>query len=432
MIDSLESPPLSTDASRPRRGRPPKDMRAGLSDDPMPAAPQYALGIDIGVDGFHVCAAVGDVDPAKWPVWFVSYKDTPRWRDALRDLLGPDTICVAEPTGWNYLSPVARVITTQSPARLYMIEHAKTGAVRATLNIVQKTDVNDARALASVAWDLHGRPRVAGAWLFDWTEHEQLLELRFLVNAHYKASADRTRFSNRLKHLGHSVDPALNFGSAWHTCMELGAFTPDEILDIDLAQIAGSGTKRATIRKLQNRLTSGTIVSESLLTALRETHRNYTLACARVDELEAAIVACVQASPWRHLYERWLTVPLASPVGCAALVVASKGKADNLTYKVFKATVGAYPQIKESGKVRKSRAAKRGYRPAMKAVHMWAQALVREDAPDTVVKRYFAGGEKNGGRKFTATKARLVRVLHGVAKSPDGYYGALARVTDIP
>jgi hypothetical protein len=61
----------------------------------------------------------------------------------------------------------------------------------------------------------------------------------------------------------------------------------------------------------------------------------------------------------------------------------------------------------------------------MKVLHMWAQALVKEDAPDTVVKRYFAGGEKNGGRKFTATKARLVRVLHGVAKDPCGYRGLL-------
>ncbi len=426
MIDATDPAVMTTDTPAPKRGRPPADMRAGLSDDPLPNKPQYALGLDIGVDGFHVCTALSDADAAKWPVWFVSYKDTPRWRDALRAMLGRQTICVAEPTGWNYLSPVARVIALQSPAQLHMIEHTKTGAVRQTLNITQKTDPNDARALAAVAYDLHGRPRVAGAWLFDWTEHEQLLELRFLVNAHYKASADRTRYNNRLKHLGHSVDPCLNFGTAWRICMEMGRFTPDEILAIDLKSIAGSGLRRAAIRKLQGRLTPNTYVSASLVAAIRETHGNYVHAEKRLEELETAIVHKVMASEWRHLFERWMSVPLASPVGCAALIVASKGKADALSFKVFKATVGTYPQIKMSGKVRKSRAAKRGYRPAMKAIHMWAQLLVREDAPDNAVKRYFAGGEKAGGRKFSAAKARLVRVLHGVAKSPTGYFGALA------
>lgn len=425
MIDSPDVEQIASDTPRPKRGRPPRDQRAGLSSDPLPDSPQYALGLDIGVDGFHICTAREDATPDKWPVWFLSYRDTPRWRDALRAMLGKKTICVAEPTGWNYLSPVARVITTQSPARLHMIEHSKTGAVRTTLNITQKTDVNDARALASVAWDLHGRPRVAGAWRFDWTEHEQLLELRFLVNSHYKASADKTRFNNRLKHLGHSVDPALNFGVAWKLCMSLGVFTPDEILALDPITLTSSGKQRTAIRRLQERLTPDTQVSDSLVASMRETYNNYTHAVARLADLEAAILERVLSSEWGYLYVRWMTIPMASSVGVAALIVASKGKADKLDFKVFKSTVGAYPQVKESGKVHKSRAAKRGYRPAMKAIHMWAQTLIRDEAPDNVVKRYFAGGEKNGGRKFTATKARLVRVLHGVAKDPRGYGGAL-------
>lgn len=424
MDDLLADLQTLTAVPRPKRGRPPKDMRTGLSSEPIPQTPQYALGLDVGVDGFHVCAAQADADAARWPVWFVSYSDTANWRDVLIRLLGADTICVAEPTGWNYLSPVARVITTQSPAQLYLIEHSKTGAVRATLNITQKTDVNDSRALASVAWDLHGRPRVAGAWRFDWNTHEQLLELRFLVNAHYKASHDKTRFNNRLKHLGHSIDPSLTFGSAWYTCMEMGAFTPDDILSLDVATVPG-GSRRRIIRELQGRLTAGTVVSVSLVRALRETYTSYVVACERIRTAEAAIIDHVSRSPWRYLYERWMTFPLASPVGCAALIVASKGMADKLPFKVFKATVGAYPQIKESGSIKKSRTAKRGYRPAMKAIHMWTQSLLRAGAPDTPIKAYYAGGEKSGGRKFSATKAKLVRLLHGVAKNPAGHNGAL-------
>jgi hypothetical protein len=191
-------------------------------------------------------------------------------------------------------------------------------------------------------------------------------------------------------------------------------------LSLDLKAAVASGASRAAIRRLQDRL-SPTVVSDALIAAIQETYSSYRAAVSRLENLESAIHARVKTSDWQYLYDRWMTIPLASSVGCAALIVASKGKADKLDFKVFKATVGAYPQVKESGKIKKSRAAKRGYRPAMKALHMWAQALVRDDAPDTVIKRYFAGGEKNGGRKFSATKARLVRVLHGVARSPNGY-----------
>lgn len=92
-----------------------------------------------------------------------------------------------------------------------------------------------------------------------------------------------------------------------------------------------------------------------------------------------------------------------------------------MSFGAFRSCLGLFPQLKESGRVKKSKAAKKGYRPAMKAIHMWAQQLVKPTAPETVVREYFAGGEKAGGRKFSATKARLARSLYGVIKNPYGH-----------
>jgi hypothetical protein len=209
-----------------------------------------AIGIDIGAEGFHLCVpSAPSADVKDWPVWHVSYEKQPDWRDVLRRLITEETVVLAEPTGWNYLSPVARVICLQSPARLYLIEHSRTTHVRRTLDIAQKTDVQDTRTLAYAAQQLHTQPSFAGCWRFDWATNDALLELRFMMNAYHKASTDRTRFKNRLNHLGHSIDPALNFGKAWLTAMRLGAFTSDEITALDVSKLPAS-SRRAVERLL--------------------------------------------------------------------------------------------------------------------------------------------------------------------------------------
>jgi hypothetical protein len=69
----------------------------------------------------------------------------------------------------------------------------------------------------------------------------------------------------------------------------------------------------------------------------------------------------------------------------------------------------------------RTRAHKKGYRPAMNALFLWTMNLVKPTAPDNAIRRYFAGGEKNGGKKFTATRAKFARLLAAVARDLKGY-----------
>jgi Transposase. len=249
---SSQSSPVAAAAAQLKRGRgrPKKGEEPALSSLPLPSTPQVSIGLDIGVEGFHVCVPVAGQDVKEWPVWFIRYEGNPHWRKQLAAMLDENTICLAEPTGWNYLSPVARVICLQSSAKLYLIEHARTTHVRRTIDIAQKTDVNDARTLAYAALQIRFMHKFAGCWLFDWATSDALLKLRFLMNAYHKASADRTRFKNRLNHLGHSIDPALTNGSAWLTAMKWGAFTPKQIAALDTSAMPSS-TRRAIARLLE-------------------------------------------------------------------------------------------------------------------------------------------------------------------------------------
>jgi len=219
--------------------------------------------------------------------------------------------------------------------------------------------------------------------------------------------------------LGHSIDPALTNGNAWLTAMKWQAFTPKQIAVLDTSAMP-SATRRAIARLLEY-LDTTIDVSDVVLDAIKEAYSSFVWASERCEDLALQLEQAVLQSPFAHLYQRLMTYPLASSTGCIAIIIATKGRGDTMSLQAFRSCLGVFPQIKESGKVKKARAQKKGYRPAMKAIHMWAQQLVREAAPDNVVRTYFAGGEKAGGRKFSATKARLVRTLHGVIKNPYGH-----------
>ncbi len=412
----------SPDKKSVRRGRPPKGEERGLSPiETLPHTPQVAIGIDLGVEGMHVSMRPNDpfVAVANWPVWYISYEKHPNWRDMLKALIGNGTLIVSEPTGWNYLAPVAYLVARETGGELWLVDNTKTGKIRDIKGLGHKTDLNDARTLADAAHELLKSRSYAGAWPFDVVRSEELLRLRMLVNAHYKATHDRTRFVNRLRHLGHSIAPELNMGNAWFTCMALGALVPDQIHALDISSLP-SPTRRA-IERLRARLPHTLYVSSVTYSAILESWRGYTESDERVTRLEADLESAVLASSFADQYKKLKTFPLAPTVGCVAIIVATKGRGAEMRVPAFRSCLGVTPVLKESGKMKKSRLNRKGYKPAMRALHVWAQLLVSSRAPDNVVKRYFAGGEKEGGKKFTTTKARLALALRGVLRSEHGY-----------
>lgn len=403
-----------------KRGRPPKGEERGLCHDPLPSVPAKAIGVDIGVSGFHVCVPASVYTPvSEWPVWYISYEKQPNWRELLKGLIGEGTIVLAEPTGWNYLAPIAYLVTRETQGIMWLIEHSRTAAVRGILNFGHKTDLMDTRALAYAAMQLTISRSFAGCWLFDPVRNDALLELRFLVNAHYKATNDRTRFINRLRHIGHSIAPELNIGNAWFTCMSLGAFTPAQIHALDTSHLAPP-TRRA-IDRLRERLPQSLYVPAPVLGALEEAFKGYQDAEARIEALNQQIIAAASQGPFADQFNRLMSFPLASPVTVAAIIVATKGNGGAMRVPEFRSCLGTPPKLHQSGTTNRASPSRRGYKPAMKGLHMWAQALVRETAPDNVIKQYFAGGEKKGGKKFNAAKARLALALRGVLRSEGGY-----------
>ncbi len=408
---------LDTEIKKRGRGRPKKDDSPLLPPPPM--VHQRAVGIDIGVDGVHVCFPREDVKISQWPVFFVAY-ESPSWREQILSLLDSDTVVTAEPTGWHYLMPIARVITQESPAALWLVEHSATGSWRETSDMKQKTDINDARSLAAIADKIYYTHEAAGARLLDWYEQEELLELRFMMNSYHKLKKEITRHKNRLAHLGHSIDPRLNRGNAWATCMDLGAYTPNEILDLNLIGLGLSSSTVAAINRLKADMRP-TYVSPMLYRSLVENYAELTRLVVQQNQVLDDLIMRVKGSRWAWLYDVWMTAPRAFPAAVIALIIASKGRPDELQFKVFRATVGMYPVLKFSGTKKQSKSARRGYRPAMALMHMWTQSLLKKDTPDNLIKRYFAGGESKGGRKFSATKARFLRILHGMAKSRTPY-----------
>jgi transposase len=377
-----------------------------------------AIGVDIGVSGFHFCVpGQSHMNVADWPVWYISYEKHPNWREILTNMIGEGTIVLAEPTGWNYLAPIAYLVTQQTSGEMWLIEHSRTASVRGVLNFAHKTDVMDTRALAYAAVQLTFTA-FAGCWPFDAQQQAELLRLRFLVNAHYKATHDRTRFSNRLRHIGHSIAPELNFGSAWFTCMRLGAFTPQQIHALDISACPAP-TQRA-IQRLRARVPA-IAVPDPVVSALTDAFKGYVDADQRIQSLVSELINAVQNGPFSAQFNRLMSFPMASPVTCAAIIVATKGVGPEMKVPEFRACLGTTPKLHQSGKTDRAKKSRRGYKPAMKGLHIWAQVLVSDKAPDNVVKLYFRGGEKNGGKKFSAAKARLALALRGVLRSEHGY-----------
>jgi hypothetical protein len=378
------------------------------------------LGIDISKDSLALCAPVEDIKPRQWPVLPLDLKH-PDWWQPFNQLIAPGCIVVAEPTGWHYLQPVATALKTWTPsAQLWLITHQAAAQIRQAHIAAQKTDALDARALALVAQLIAAGQPPRHVRQYNHDLEEQVTVLRLYVNTRTRLVRQATRTLNQLDAFGHALWPELNYRkTTWHSLIDEGVITPAQIKAFAASLRPTEELSRQRIHFIKTLAAAlpDIEVPAAAVLSIQRLHTQLRQITREQNEVEGIIHVLIHAYPFAAITRRWETVPKVSAEAIAALHVATHGQADQITPDEFKAAVGAFPQLEHSGKMQKSKATKKGYRPAINAVYMWAARLVSPNAPDNPIRRYH---QKKGD--FPATKAKLARLLSGVARNPAGYH----------
>lgn len=378
-------------------------------------------GIDIGKSALTVVTSDNSKPPHAWPARNIELQ-SPEWWQELRSLIPPGSIVVAEPTGTHYLTPILTALTGLN-CQLWLLNTTTTGKIRAVHVSSAKSDRTDAQALALAAtWIAEGR-HVHGARPYG---SDPTARLRQLVNNHENKSKSITRAENRFLQLAHAIWPTLaQQKSAYFRAVSANAITPDEILSLaahpnldELPQYQKSAARTA-LYNLAEKLPHGLPTPDHLREQIAALHNSITTLSAEKDELYNQIVAEIEKPPLAEVTRRWRTVPGASDLAIAALHVATHGNAQDFTRDEFRAAVGAHPKTRQSGNRIISQQTKSGYRPAMKNLYLWTMRLIKSQHRPNPVASYFDNVQTN--RRQAAATGKLAKILHAVARDPDGY-----------
>lgn len=228
--------------------------------------------------------------------------------------------------------------------------------------------------------------------------------LRALVNTYARLSRDRTRSANRAHQFSYAIDPALDHPSVWKDRV-----TPP-------GKLHGNAVRALTIQ-LQKRAPA-TINNPNLWNVLDlELHALNRLE-ELLEEYRAAIESALIQPPLAETFHRLMTIPAAATLRIAPLMVAAHCRLDQMQRDQVTACLGAMPRLKQSGEKVGGHPPKI-YSPAASALHLWTLKLIQDG--NNPVARHYAGGEKKGGRKLTAAKNKLARIIQAVACDPAGY-----------
>lgn len=388
------------------------------------------VGIDIGKGALDVCVSQPGRPARDWPVHHIEYIQ-PDWHLKLQSLIPPDAVVAFEPTGWHYAQPIVTALAG-IPARLFQIPTNTTGSIRAVHVAGGKSDAMDARAIALAAdWLSDGSHPVRGAYPYSPQIERSISNLRLLVNQHVSLTREQTRTLNKMDALGHSIWPALVIKkTTWLRAVSIGLVTPRQIHgaaadDVWLTRQPGyeHGNARHALRELAKLLPQDLDAPAPTLDAIAELSEHLTDIQAQLPMVKHHITVALAGPPFSFFADRWLTIPSSSEYIVAALLVACRGRPQTYTPDEFKAAVGVHPASSESGSRRKTgRGSKSGYRPAMAALHMQTQRLLRASERPNPVADYF-DHRKAEGRKYClpAARAKLARLYHGIAQSDYGY-----------
>lgn len=371
-----------------------------------------AAGIDISKSNIHISTATGP-DPRKFPV--TELRLTAGWEAALADLLPPFSIITFEPTGWHYSQPITAAIARRRPdCQLWQVEHAATKTSREHSISGNKTDRTDSQALALIASQIAAGNPPRRTKPHNQPRQEALLALRLAMNAHARAVRDRTRATNRYRQAAHAINPILAMSQAYETAVSFDIITPAEMSSFTRPPDMHPASA-AAIRNLAQ-IIDNAPVHYQIRAGVALAHAQTLAADQPAQAAAAQISALLAIPPFDQDAALLATIPRATEIWIAAVLIATAGAT---TPDQFKAALGAFPQREQSGQHDDSKSTKKGYRPAMNAIHLWTMQLIQH--ADNPIAAYFAGGEKAGGRKMTAAKAKLCRMMYGILSTRTAY-----------
>ncbi len=375
------------------------------------------IGIDVGKDELHVCLAPRSprMKPDKSSVHILDLT-RPRWWEELIALIAPNAVIAAESTGYHLLAPVAAVVRQYRPdARIWQVEGKTTGRYRNLYVAAAKTDILDAIALCQIAAECAAGNPPRGCQRYEHHHEALTMRLRLLVNQHARLTRDLVRQKTRRSVLAYSLSPRFAESETYYRALSHGAVTPEELRA--LLETDAYSDKRASrhlvklIDGLPNTEPPAAIVME-----LRHVSLQLAALEHEIDNVEALITDAIDAPPFGEVTRRWRTLPASNDVTLAALHVAARGRTTELTVDEFKASVGANPIANTSGDQKKTRMARKGYKPARYRLHMWTTLLLNPVNAPNAVYIYFHGAEN---RNVYAARNKLARVLWGVARDPN-------------
>lgn len=382
------------------------------------------LGIDIGKSTIHVAVSSGASPPKLWEVTELHF-DQVDWDLQLRHLAEGCQAVALEPTGWHYSRPVVAVLEAAGFLVL-RVAHQATKATREDRISSQKTDPNDARALALKALDWCNGQQTLGVKQHNPHLEDLNITLRLTLSRHRHFAKRATQALNRLDGLAFSMWPSLAASkNTWLRAVGAGYVTPQELIGLsemmDDIQHYPEGYSHGNTRNALHRLAStlpDVAVPSILRSAVLYAYQEHVEADAQRQAVELELEQLVWCDELAPVSEVWSSVPGAYTLAIAALHAAGNCEAENFTTASFRAAVGCHPSRQESGQVTETQEAKRGYRLAKKHLHLWTLLLLRDGFRPNPIADYF-DRLKEAGRPFAihSTRGKLARILSHLARS---------------
>jgi predicted protein tyrosine phosphatase len=383
------------------------------------------IGIDIGKQKIHV-SYPSDEHPKEWQVIVFSFKDDPNWSIDLLNMTADDAVIVFEPTGFHLSAPIHNLFKTYRPnASIYHATHSTVGAVRLAHVSKQKTDHMDARTLALMAWQIGNGGDVRGVRLYNPSLDDQVLTLRLMINAYYRAKKTATRLMNRLHAFAHHIHPNLDI--AFNTWIKLAVqdiITPADITHYILdAEGKVDGRSFVWVKKLHTSLPVGLETHPALRDEIKRTTQQYHANDQEGVKLAETIEHLMSFEPFATVNQRLLTIPYSSTIRNASFIVASNGHILDMDKYEFKACLGMNPILSNSDSQDKSYLSKKGYAPAKQELYIWTQTLLKADAPPNPIRPYYERlvNTPKKHKPFTSARGKMTMLISSVARRPQGY-----------